>query len=638
MTETVSDTPGIMQDKSSQGRDPDSLLPRSPDKPLPQFKADRWGFPALLILALAMATISWQKWADLIVDYGQQVYIPWQLSQGEVLYKDLTYLHGPLSAYLHAFLFQVFGVGIMTLAWFNLGLTLALTGIIFYLTKGFADRLTAYLASLAYLGAFAFGQYALGGNYNFVCAYVYELSHGIILSLLAFLILASYLKQNSNSKLIGIGLLTGLIYLTKPEVFLATTSGLAFGLCWGIKNSKPKSRPQSIILFLMSALIPPILFLIYFSIHMSTHEAAKAILSPWLNIFNSQLTTLPLYEWVMGFNDPFGNLWKMFLYGGTFVLVYAGLILINNRYPTEKAFQFPIVILLGMSWGGICVFAFYSFLNFLELARPWPLLVLAFGLYLAYKSWSTGKRLSSRDIGLLSFILFAFVLTFKMILNFHIYHYGFALALPATLALIILVTHHIPQWVQNHSENPWFMRAAGSALLIIFIGSHTVFSYRIYEFKGLSVGSPRDLILDYHDFVNPRGQIMNAALQFIENNFSRGENFITLPDSIMLNYLARRKHPIKDTILSPPLWKIAGDAGVLKQLEEASSPYIVFVDREFPYFGEKHFGKDYGNETFLWVQSHYELIQQFGPTPFTGQGFGIQIYKLKISTSSNDQT
>ena len=95
--------------------------------PFLNFKLDLWSPVLLLLASLVMVVISWGKWMDILVDFGLQVYTPWQLSQGQVLYKDIIYIHGPLSAYIHSFLFMVFGSGISILAWFNIGLIIILT-------------------------------------------------------------------------------------------------------------------------------------------------------------------------------------------------------------------------------------------------------------------------------------------------------------------------------------------------------------------------------------------------------------------------------------------------------------------------------------------------------------------------------
>ena len=74
--------------------------------------------------------LSWRKWLDPIVDYGREVYIPWQLSQGQVLYRDIAYFNGPLSPYFNALVFKTFGVGLMSLAWVNIAILGGLTFLI----------------------------------------------------------------------------------------------------------------------------------------------------------------------------------------------------------------------------------------------------------------------------------------------------------------------------------------------------------------------------------------------------------------------------------------------------------------------------------------------------------------------------
>ena len=95
----------------------------------------------------------------------------------------------------------------------------------------------------------------------------------------------------------------------------------------------------------------------------------------------------------------------------------------------------------------------------------------------------------------------------------------------------------------------------------------------------------------------------------------------------MLNYLARRKNSIADITLNPGVWILVGDEAVLNRLEKASPPYIVYIDREFPYFGLNKFGIDFAQKIDRWIKSHYSVEAQFGATPFEGKGFGIQILK-----------
>ncbi len=67
------------------------------------------------------AALTWRKWPDVLIDFGTQLYIPWRILNGAVLYRDLFYFAGgPFSQYFNALLFKIFGVSFFTLIAANL--------------------------------------------------------------------------------------------------------------------------------------------------------------------------------------------------------------------------------------------------------------------------------------------------------------------------------------------------------------------------------------------------------------------------------------------------------------------------------------------------------------------------------------
>src|SRR3954452_24183086 len=90
--------------------------------------ASRWLGPAVVAITfVAAATLTWRKWPDPFVDFGAQLYLPWQLASGSVLYRDVMYLTGgPLSQHYHALLFALFGPSLLTIVISNLLLGLGL--------------------------------------------------------------------------------------------------------------------------------------------------------------------------------------------------------------------------------------------------------------------------------------------------------------------------------------------------------------------------------------------------------------------------------------------------------------------------------------------------------------------------------
>lgn len=587
-----------------------------------------WG-PWLLIAAGGfMVTISWQKWADLIVDYGQQLYLPWQLSEGKVLYRDLDYLFGPFSAYLHALLFKIFEPGIMVLVWFNLGVVAALSALIYLLFKYFSDALTATLTTLAFIGIFAFGQYAGGGNFNFVCAYVYELAHGVFLSFLILWLFIQTLERPSHSKLILIGSLTGLVYLTKPEAFLAVTTALVLGFYFLFKK---KTLPKNSLWVLSGTfLTAPILTTLYFSIQMPVTQALSYMFLPWFHVFGSSVSDLPMYHWVMGTDFLGQNIWKMFYYFFLIIGFCLGLVLLDRwlgRFSKKSYLAGWGLSLLMIASLGLWRNLFPIF----ELPRALPLIVLAYCLFLFFKIIKSANGESNRNLGLLVFSVFSLVLMFKMIFHVQVSHYGFALALPATLILIHILIHEIPKQVSKNSKSLNIYRPVAITVVAVFIGLHVQFEYTMYSLKGQAVGKGSDILMDYHSFLNTRGAIFNAAIDFIQKEIPKEDQFVAVPGSIMLNYMTRRESPLKYVYLDPGALQLIGDYKVYGDLQRIRPPYIVLVEQKFSQQGRTNFGRDFGKHIFQWIHENYFILQQYGAQPFVTEDFGIQILKRKPS-------
>src|SRR5580698_1520460 len=78
----------------------------------------------LIIVALvfvAEIALTWRRWSNLTGDLGLDLYVPWRLSQGAILYRDLfIFAGGPFSQHFDALLFKIFGASFLTLAVSNL--------------------------------------------------------------------------------------------------------------------------------------------------------------------------------------------------------------------------------------------------------------------------------------------------------------------------------------------------------------------------------------------------------------------------------------------------------------------------------------------------------------------------------------
>src|SRR5215469_18337819 len=85
-------------------------------------RRDSWlGLGVVAVVFVVAAVMTWRKWPDFLVDFGTQLYMPWRILHGAVLYRDLFYFAGgPFSQYFNALLFKIFGVSFSTLIAANL--------------------------------------------------------------------------------------------------------------------------------------------------------------------------------------------------------------------------------------------------------------------------------------------------------------------------------------------------------------------------------------------------------------------------------------------------------------------------------------------------------------------------------------
>src|ERR1700690_525900 len=55
---------------------------------------------ALAALTAYYLAISWRRWPDTLIDFGNDLYRAWRIAQGAVLYRDVDSFYGPLSQHI----------------------------------------------------------------------------------------------------------------------------------------------------------------------------------------------------------------------------------------------------------------------------------------------------------------------------------------------------------------------------------------------------------------------------------------------------------------------------------------------------------------------------------------------------------
>ena len=183
--------------------------------------AELLGIVALALLAAYFLATSWRRWPDPLIDFGRELYLPWQLSQGAVLYRDAEDFYGPLSQYFNAGLFRMFGPGLMVLVAANLVIFGAILASIYKLFRTAWGPGAALAAAAIFISIFSFSQFTGFGNYNYATPYSHEATHGFLVCLLLVAALAAWVDESTPGRSFIAGGLFGLTLVLKPEIILA---------------------------------------------------------------------------------------------------------------------------------------------------------------------------------------------------------------------------------------------------------------------------------------------------------------------------------------------------------------------------------------------------------------------------------
>jgi hypothetical protein len=566
---------------------------------------------ALCFVILVAQT--WRKWGDMLVDFGVQLYVPWKLSTGAVLYHDIAYLTaGPLSQYYHAWLFRIFGVSLLTIVISNLLILFLLVAAIYTGVYRNSDTWTATMAGLALVLVFAFEHYTPYGTFNYVSPYSHEVVHGLVLSVVVLWLLSRWLSKENISMALLAGIGVGMVLLTKPEVFLAlaVTVAAALALFWQRKH-RAAALAGPVLAMLGGAVLPPAAFFLYFIQHDNFAQSLRFVLWAWTAVLTHAAPNNNLYRWCLGLDKP-GYHIRMIL------LETAGLAAILGIYVT----------LFRMKWSGTSRKILFALaviaIGYLSRAFEWfkcgyclPALCLtSVGLFLGQ-----ARQKGFKDIPSLPFLwsIFSLMLLAKLGLFPRVWHYGFVLAMPAFLTAIYLLLWQLPPIFEKPGVPAEYFRAIVSVGLLIGFAQLWQDSQNYYGERTALVGHGADQMLTFKAGSHPSSATLGQVADWIEANTPANSTLAVLPDGSMLNYLTRRNNPTGYLRWNPTEMTLFGQDNMSRAFMTSPPDYIILIQFDVEGFKIKAFGqdKDFGLELKQWIDAHYKPVYQTGPPAIT---------------------
>jgi hypothetical protein len=616
-------------------QEPAPLLSGSPSQSIRAGAPTRSSLLTLGVLAvvcvafISMAALTWRAWPDPLVDFGRELHMAWSVSQGSVLYRDITHLHGPLSVYVSAAMFSLFGVGAERLFALNaLVLVLMLAGLARLLWLGLRneddrDRTTRTVAvgaaMLLLIGGFAFSQSLMIGNYNFLAPYSHELTHGLALSVGAMLAAQRWTRSRSSVTqpvsqhvtLIVCGLLTGLTFLTRAEVFVACIAGVSALLLVSFTKQMTWSRRiVSLCVWLGSALLLVVVAALWLRSAMPWSASLHGVAGTWGYLLEPAFSGSPFRLKVSGFDRAGEHLTTM----GLWLLIDGAMVLLAivwsitvarlSRDRPSHVRRWAMVMAMG-----VVVLACVTFASpagtWSRTLRPMPVVLL---FATAYFGWCAIKRRSETDAVVTALCAMGLALLPKVLLKAGPEHYGFAHALPGAAVLAVLAIHHVGRVAASRFGGD---RAAATVVMLALLLGVTAGQVRVTQSwmsrKEVALSSGSDAMhMQWH------GRTIAEATAWLGEHAESGQTLVVVPEGAMINYLSRLRNPTRFDLYLPD-WVQAFEQQMTHDWSSAKPDWVVWIDRDTSELGSATFGQTYAPELGRILRDEYEPRATLGP-------------------------
>jgi hypothetical protein len=590
-----------------------------------------FGLMGLGALVVFFLVTSWRKWPDPLIDFGCELYSPWRLANGAVLYRDVDCFYGPLSKYLNAGLFKCFGTGLMVLVTANLAVFAAILMVIYGLCRRAWGVDAALVSSAVFIAVFGFSQFTMYGNYNYATPYAHEATHGFLTCLLLVIVLVRWVEEATPRLSFFAGGLFGLAAVLKPEIMLA--AGLITFTAAVVRWRHQKQlRPSTLFVWAGGAVLPTLGFIVYFSAYLPLKEAVKVSCAAWLNVTaNVRSSSVLLQEMFLGVDSPWKHLLEHF--SATLLACVLIAVIAGAAWLAERSTQRRLRLLLGGLLAGVLVWLACFEITWHETGR------CLLGLMLIY-TFISGASLvrgsipettqQTQIIRLLMAVL-ATALMARMALNGRIYQLGFYQAALAGLLVPAVLIGELPMRLGMGRCGRTMIVVASLALLVPGVMILAGNSQRTLHSKTFAVGEGVDRFYTFPPEKEPLGYIVRLFSESFRKTPST-QTLLVLPEGAMINYLARLPSPVSPFRFFFATTDDGREERITRELQQHPPDWIVVISRDLREYGVQRYGEKPGSGQLIlqWAAENYELAASVGGDPFDYQQRGGIILKRKV--------
>jgi len=598
-------------------------------------------------LAIYFGYVSWLKWPDPLIDFGRELYLPWRITQGAVLFKDEAHLYGPLSPYLNSLFFRVGGIGLMTLVKANALIYSAILGLIYYLVRVGWGRWAAIVSGAFFIGVFSFSHLVGIDNYNFLTPYSHEMTHGTLLVLCLVLVLRQAVRGLGAVHVMLAGLLAGLSLLLKPEIILAASAAVA-GAIFLVARRDFRKRPwqrwvRAAGIFVAGGFTPMILaaLLFWLSGSFSASDALRYADYAWLAVLqgareSASLFSDPFQQSALGFDHPWQNLGIEILWGGVAV-VFSGGLAWGTAFFSRTAKAQKVVVLVLLLLAGVAA----TRVPWMNIGYALPGIMLFGAAIEIARMRATAASEDSDDGAAVRVLLWmaAAAMLARMALSPRIYHYGFVQAALAGIVSVAILMSSIPQFLRVDGIARKCYQALLTLLVAFVIVAVASNSMQLYSYHTLSIGEGPDQFFGFDENASPTGLLVEQARQYLDKDARENNvhSLLVMPEGVMLNYLTHLPNSIPYYFFAPFVLASGRADEILHRLNAAPPDRIVVISRDMREFGVGRFGDspEHGQHLIEFINRSYQAVYSYGYNdPLDPERFGFLVFARKPNSGN----
>ncbi|MDQ6859664.1 MAG: hypothetical protein M3032_00695 [Verrucomicrobiota bacterium] len=584
------------------------------------------GVLGLVALWIYFLSVSWRKWPDPLIDFGRELYLPWRIANGAVLYRDVAAHYGPFSQIFNALLFKVFGPGLMILVSANLLIFAAILATFYRLARSAWGATAAVASTATFISVFGFTQLVRVSNYNYATPYAHEVTHGMLVTLLLCTALVRWSENPVPRWSFLAGLLFGVDAVLKPEFVLAGgLLGIASAVIGWRYNGLPRWR--TIVGALLGIALPIFAFSLYFAAFFPLREALALANRGWLRFATPVAVTAftGVQAGFIGLDQARSNLAHHLQ--ATAIALAATAAIAGCAWASKRVAKKSIFAVIALIATAMIGFISARFVVWPEIGKC--LLGLS-ALYAAARFVfllvrKVSRERLPREVARVLLAGVGAALMTRMALNGRIYHYGFYQAAVAACIVPAILTSETAEWVVATPRVRRLLVAFAAALFMPGILSIARASHALLAAKTAAVGEGLDRFYGFGRQIDPTAEIVAVTAHELKERPVR--SLIVIPEGVMINYLARTPTPVQDYFF----WVTS--TGFADHLAAHAPEAVVLISRDLREYGIERYGANpgQGQEILAWLSRSYRQVAHAGGDPFDVRQRGAIILRRNDS-------